>query len=139
MTSLYSRDIFFFIFFFLFFIFFYFFFFFIYFFFFYFSGLSNRIMREILSHWRLEPVYPSGCTFAYVDPAIYTVSNCTGATTIVDIQANHVSMLLWHILRDILCQHKMHILCTDAASYQPGNLLRNKIVCSFTLLLHSRV
>ena len=26
--------------------------------FFYFSGLSNRIMRKIFSHWRLEPVYP---------------------------------------------------------------------------------
>ena len=52
-TSLYSNDIIFF--------------FFFFFFFFwggggggggggYFSGLSNRIMREISSHWRLEPV-----------------------------------------------------------------------------------
>ena len=27
------------------------------FFWFYLSGLSNRIMRKIFSHWRLEPVY----------------------------------------------------------------------------------
>ena len=39
MTSLYSHDIF----------------------WFYFSGLSNRIMREIFSHWRLQPVYNKTC------------------------------------------------------------------------------
>ena len=29
----------------------------------YFSGLSNRIMRKMFSHWRLEPVYPQVCTW----------------------------------------------------------------------------
>ena len=29
---------------------------------FFLSGLSNRIMRKIFSHWRLEPVYFHSCT-----------------------------------------------------------------------------